>query len=87
MEVALPILAFRPGPRLHATPAHDGTGGVAVHTHGKTKRGFFPLPVGEAKRLSKHLSFHRNSPPSIRASVTARLSARSSKAPQLSGTG
>src|SRR5579862_1109213 len=57
MEVALPILAFRPGSRLHATPAHDGTGGVAVHTHGKTKLGFFPLPVGEAKRLSKHLSF------------------------------
>lgn len=28
-----------------------------MHVNGKTKLGFFPLPVAEAKRLSKHLSF------------------------------
>jgi hypothetical protein len=31
--------------------------GVAMHIHGKTKLGFFPLPLSEAKRLKNHLTF------------------------------
>jgi Uncharacterised methyltransferase family (DUF6094) len=33
------------------------TGGNAVHVHGKTKLGFFPLPLSEAKRLRNYLAF------------------------------
>ena len=28
-----------------------------MHVHGKTKLGFFPLPISEAKRLKNYLSF------------------------------
>ena len=28
-----------------------------MHVHGKTKLGFFPLPVSEAKRLKNYLGF------------------------------
>ena len=28
-----------------------------MHVHGKTKLGFFPLPIPEAKRLKNYLSF------------------------------
>jgi Uncharacterised methyltransferase family (DUF6094) len=30
--------------------------GVAMHIHGKTKLGFFPLPLSEAKRLNNYLT-------------------------------
>jgi hypothetical protein len=32
-------------------------GGVVVHGHGKTKLGFFPLPLSEAKSLRNYLAF------------------------------
>jgi Uncharacterised methyltransferase family (DUF6094) len=31
--------------------------GVAVHIHGKTRLGFFPLPLSEAQRLKNYLTF------------------------------
>src|SRR5258708_39099928 len=31
-------------------------GGPPMHVHGKTKLGFFPLPVSEAHRLKNYLS-------------------------------
>jgi hypothetical protein len=38
-----------------------------MRPHGKTKLGFFPLPVPEATRLKNSLVFASNSPHSIRA--------------------
>ena len=41
-----------------------------MRIYGKTKLGFYPLPVAEAKRLKKYCSLRVNFLPSIRASVT-----------------
>lgn len=51
------LLVSRYGQRLSGSAVSNGVHDIAHLAHGKTKLGFFPLPVSEAKRLRNYLAF------------------------------